>query len=547
MPRPDFGDNPAEAFRQSEQRLRLILDSALDFAIFTTDLDGQITSWNNGAERLLGYSEEEAIGLSADVIFTREDVKNRISDRERKSALTTGRGEDERWHARKDGSCFWSNGLMMPLKNDAGEAIGFLKILRDQTQAKQSQEQLETHARQQRAVAELGQQALQTIPLFKLIQEAAKLISRTLETPLVDVLRWKEEENVFQLVVGVGWPEQLIGHATVEGGKDTLAGYTLATRGPVIVENLPEENRFKDSTLLSEQGAVSGVSVIVAGEYSHTFGVLSAHATSRREFTRDDVNFLQAIANILGGAIQRQAVEDQLNDLNETLEQRVVRRTQQIRALAFQLTRAEEQERRRLAQVLHDHLQQLLVASRFQLASAQNLTDDPQLTQTLRRANDLLGQAVDASRSLTVELSPPVLHDEGLVAALRWLGQWMHQMHGLTVEVDTDGIAEPTEESVRIFIFQAVRELLLNAVKHADVKEAHVRMTQPNPDQLHTIVEDQGKGFDPDSLKEPSAGRAGYGLLSIRERLHLIGGRMHLDTKPDRGTKIILDVPLRPT
>jgi two-component system CheB/CheR fusion protein len=121
----------AEALRQSEERLRLIMESAVEYAIFSTDLERRVTSWNAGAERLLGFTTQEMTGQSADVIFTSEDRAAKAPEKEARTARREGRASDERFHMRKDGSRFRGTGIMMLMRNQSGEAIGFVKILRD--------------------------------------------------------------------------------------------------------------------------------------------------------------------------------------------------------------------------------------------------------------------------------------------------------------------------------------------------------------------------------------------------------------------------------
>jgi two-component system CheB/CheR fusion protein len=123
----------AQALRESEERLRLIIESAVEYAIFSTDLERRVTSWNSGAQRLLGYSEAEVMGKSADFIFTPEDRACNEPDKEARTARAEGRASDERTHMRKDGSRFPGTGTMMLMRNDAGEAVGLVKILRDLT------------------------------------------------------------------------------------------------------------------------------------------------------------------------------------------------------------------------------------------------------------------------------------------------------------------------------------------------------------------------------------------------------------------------------
>lgn len=137
-----------QLIRDAEERFRLIIESATEFAIFTTDLDGRVDSWNSGAGRLLGYSEEEVIGQDCRIFFTPEDNARSVPEAEMSDAIIVGKGEDQRWHIRKDGSRFWGSGLMMPLRDDSGNVRGYLKIFRDMTREKLAEERLKEVDRQ---------------------------------------------------------------------------------------------------------------------------------------------------------------------------------------------------------------------------------------------------------------------------------------------------------------------------------------------------------------------------------------------------------------
>jgi PAS domain S-box-containing protein len=134
----DFQVGPNSLHRQ--RFLEAVLESATDYAIIAMDLDGLVTMWNSGAEQILGWTEKEICGQPASVFFTLEDRQRGIPQAEMRAALTKGFGSDERWHLRKDGSCFWASGEMMPLKDEAGTVRGLLKILRDRTEHRQAEE-----------------------------------------------------------------------------------------------------------------------------------------------------------------------------------------------------------------------------------------------------------------------------------------------------------------------------------------------------------------------------------------------------------------------
>lgn len=179
---------------------------------------------------------------------------------------------------------------------------------------KRTQYTLDARVRQQAAVADLGQHGLAGNDLSALMEEAARLVTRTLEVEYCEVLELLPDGAALRLVAGVGWKNGLVGRALVGSGRDSHGGYTLLSQGPVIVEDLLTETRFHSSPLLEEHGVVSGISVIIPGP-GRPFGVLGAHTRQRRAFTTDDVRFFEAVANILAAAIQRQRSEDERSQL----------------------------------------------------------------------------------------------------------------------------------------------------------------------------------------------------------------------------------------
>lgn len=248
----------------------------------------------------------------------------------------------------------------------------------------------------------------------------------------------------------------------------------------------------------------------------------------------------------LYGELEDQA--NQLQQLNATLEQRVAERTaeaerraQDLRALASQLSQVEHRERRRIAQILHDGLQQLLVASKMRLSVLQRRVDE-EADAAFAEVQDLLDESISASRSLTVELAPPVLFNAGFKDALVWLAERIHDKHRVRVEVHGPEEDVELSDDLRTLVFQATQELLFNIVKHADTDSATVTL-DPSQGQLRLTIADRGRGFDPGTsdLKPQSAG---FGLLSVRERLKWYGGAVTIASRPGEGTQVSLTVPL---
>jgi PAS domain S-box-containing protein len=222
------------------------------------------------------------------------------------------------------------------------------------------------------------------------------------------------------------------------------------------------------------------------------------------------------------------------------------RRTAQLRKLASDLTLAEQHAREQLAKTLHDGLQQLLVSASMNLdrqvtRGAQHGSGTDEL---LLQAKGNLDEAINAARSLSFELFPPVLHGSGLPAALTWLADWMRHQHGLVVHVSADPLANSGRKDVRTLLFESVRELLFNTVKHARVDRAVLDLSLGVDNTLRITVEDRGIGFDPAKLvDEAKDGQVGWGLFSIRERLTLLGGQLDVESAPGQGTRFRLIVP----
>jgi PAS domain S-box-containing protein len=163
------------ALWESQEHLRLVFESATDYAIYTLDFDGRVMSWNPGARRLLGWDEAEMIGRTTDRFFTPEDrAKDGVPAAELRRVIQQGRAENERWHLRKDGSRFWASGLVMPLRDEAGALRGFLHILRDRTEARREEE------RRNLLLRELDHRVKNTLTV---VQSVAQQTERSTEAP----------------------------------------------------------------------------------------------------------------------------------------------------------------------------------------------------------------------------------------------------------------------------------------------------------------------------------------------------------------------------
>jgi PAS domain S-box-containing protein len=213
-------------------------------------------------------------------------------------------------------------------------------------------------------------------------------------------------------------------------------------------------------------------------------------------------------------------------------------RARQLQKLTLELSHAEDDERKRLADILHDDLQQVLAAAKFHVGLLDNQATDAQAVKEIAgQVRQMLKEAIDKSRSLSHELSP-VFYQVDLADVFAWLARQMQSRHGLTVNVQVCGRADSPSEVMKAFLYKAAYELLFNVTKHAGVSEATLRLRRMRR-QLWLTISDQGQGFDTKALAKTS----GFGLLTIRERVELLGGRMRIKSTRGRGSTFLIAIP----
>jgi signal transduction histidine kinase/CheY-like chemotaxis protein len=249
---------------------------------------------------------------------------------------------------------------------------------------------------------------------------------------------------------------------------------------------------------------------------------------------------------------ERVRYEQEIHRLKDDLEARVLERTHelmekqdQLRTMATELTLTEQRERRRLASELHDYLAQLLVVCRMKLSQAERQFKPGSDTTWFKEIDRILDQSLVYTRSLVAELSPQVLYQFGLPKALKWLGEQMLQ-HGLVVKVESESDSLPLSEERAVLLFQSVRELLFNIIKHAGTDHATVSLTKQSSGEICIRVSDEGQGFDLAASSIPADHQSlsmRFGHLSIQERMKALKGSLDIDSSPGQGTTVTLVLP----
>lgn len=215
----------------------------------------------------------------------------------------------------------------------------------------------------------------------------------------------------------------------------------------------------------------------------------------------------------------------------------------ELRSLASELSMAEQRERRRIARNLHDDVSQTLALAQMRLGAIENSIDTKNLEDEVRQVRDYIGKSLHSTRSLTFDLSPPMLYEMGLEAALERLVDRMNSEHSVDMCFQDDGCDKTLPTEVRVSLFRAVRELIINAVKYSQADRIEVGTTRQG-DCFRITVEDNGMGFDPEEIGFHRHKEGGFGLFNIQERTRHLGGEFELQSAPGEGTRATLSIPL---
>jgi PAS domain S-box-containing protein len=489
--------------REREQRLRLALYATAGGS-WTWEAGSNRRDWDDGFRARYGFTADETPTHEAWISRVHEDDRPRVL-----GALDQVLNGKDAWdHTFRivlpDGKVTWIQSLGRVERAADGQLTRITGLDLDVTERLRAAEALQAHRDAERD-QEL-QLLLETATQGILSVDAQATIV-TANRALAAMFGWAPGELIGQSI------ERLVPPSVRDAHAPRWAGYFAAAGpGPIGVSHELIGQRKDGSTFPIE------VSL------NHLATAAGGHAIA---FVTDITDRKRAAAVLL----------------ERTAE--LEHRTAQLSRLASDLTLAEQRAREELAKTLHDGLQQMLVSAALNL-DRYTTEADPGAgpDEPLVRAKMHLEQAIAAARSLSLELFPPALHGSGLPAALAWLAERTRNQYGLVVEVTADRRANSDRKDIRTLLFESARELVFNAVKHSRVDRITIDLSVVEDDAICITVADQGIGFDLAGLVErEKAGKAGWGLFSVRERLTLLGGRFEIESAPGQGTRFRLIAP----
>ncbi|OWY68855.1 hypothetical protein B7486_24370 [cyanobacterium TDX16] len=554
------------ALSESEIRFRLMVESAKEYAIFTLDLNGSVTSWNWGAERLLGYQEAEILGCSGRIIFTPEDNERGKAEQEMQTALTQGQAENERWHVRKDGSRFWGSGLVMPLRDEAGNVQGLVKIMQDKTAQRQADERFQL-------LYDTTSDLLATDRPLALMHNLFSKLSAQLGLDYYYNYMIEEKDNQLMLHLrnygGIS-DEAAESLEWIEFGQ-YLCGLVAQERRQIVLDRA-QISTHPSAQLICSNGvtAYAGQPLIVQGRL---LGTLSFASRTRTCFTSEEIDLLRSVCEQMAIALERANLIASIQQQAEQLQQANRIKDEFLAVLSHELRSP-----------LNPILGWSKLLQRGKLDEAKTAQALSVIERNAKLQSELIEDLLDVSRILRGKLNLNVCPVDlaSIVRAAIETVRLAAEAKSISLEVNLNSQAgQVLGDATRLQ--QVVWNLLSNAVKftpnggrvevtlsqrsrekraeRAEGATADRQFPIPNsPNYAQIAVSDTGKGIDADFLpyvfdyfrQADSAttrkfGGLGLGLAIVRHLVELHGGTVGADSLGEgMGVTFTVSLPLMP-
>jgi signal transduction histidine kinase len=405
--------------------------------------------------------------------------------------------------------------------------------------------------REQSSVVDLGQLVFSDSAPVALLAQTAALATQILPVECCLVWELQEAGKTLVLRAAAGLEDEGVYCLQTPLEPDSLERFTLSTRYPVVMDNIPEEVRFKLSSLIHDQGLVSGSSLVI-GTLEHPFGIIEVFSSQVQSFHQEDIDLLQRIANVAGILLHRQRREEKLEAQNQLLRKEMAKLRSGSQSTPMERDRIEiknrlidsrERERLRLAQDLHDIPIQDLYGLMYQLDDLRDILKDSEGEKTVDECDHTLHRVVNSLRSICRDLRPPSLSPFGLEVAIRdHVEKFREQNPGIHVYLNLMRDKQVLSDRLRLGLFRIYQEAIQNVARHAQATEIRVRFNW-NEEMIVLEVEDNGRGFEVPRLWVELVREEHFGLVGIAEQVESMGGKLEIVSAPENGTLVRAIVP----
>lgn len=544
-----------ETLKDTVGHLSGLIESSVE-AIISTNHEGEVVLFNKTAENMLGYQRQEAMGQHVAVLFESEERVKEIMEKMEEGGAVSAMESVLRSKGGASIPVVLSASILYDEDGQEAGVVAFCEDLRDR---KRSQEAKQRYARQKAAAAQFVSLTHKDVDIEDLMDAAAHLTAEAMGVEFCDIYRLEDGGKTLRLVSGVGWSEELVGSSTVGSGPESVPGYTLSEHRPVIVEDINSTKRFKGPSLHKNHGAVSGLSVPMASGET-VIGVMGAYSKSSRDFSENEVSFLESVAGLLSAAVVRRWAKEELTRASEELSRQVknVEQAQDKLILAEKVAVVEKMT----AGVSHDILNPLnIISLRLQM-----MNKDPSLPpDMIRHLRSLEEQATRITKNIRDLLfyarkrSPEYRQMDINEAVTRTLEMLEAELGKTNISLElrlTEGLPAVTADIDQLQ--QVILNLLTNAREAMPEGGKLVLSTSSVERNGQSFVEfkikDSGSGissadidnlFDPFFTTKGESEGTGLGLYVCQNIIEAHGGTIKAESVEGGGATFIFQLPLK--
>lgn len=530
--------------RQSEERLRMVVQN-MPAMMVAFDEQGNIIAWNQECERVTGYTAAQVVDNPGAIELLWPDTNQR-QHMTREWFAHGYNYRDWEWQiVCRDGSArtvAWSNiSQEFPIPGWEAWGIGI-----DVTERVQAQKELGQRLMEQETLFDMGRLISSSLQVDEVMRSVAEYMARLVDAVCCTLSDWDAPAGTLTVKARYVRPVQASGSPVLDevgqsypASERAVAAEAIRSRRPFVAyaDGPGSDPREQDVLRAQHWSAVVGIPIVVLERVIGLAEVYLAHDAA--PLTEYELRLLQSLVDQVGVAID-----------NARLFSVIQANEAAMRSLSLRLINAQEQERRRLAQELHDELGQLLTAIKINIDLARRRLPDARsprargeaaLERRMQEASDLTDKVLTHVRAMTVDLRPTVLDDMGIVPALSWYLKRFAQRTGVQVQLDAPQLPGRLRSEIESTLYRVTQEALTNVARHARATHVRVQLALVG-DMVTFTIEDDGIGFDTDEWARQEE-QSTLGLKGIRERVMLLDGQAVVDARPGAGTRVAIRLP----
>ncbi len=525
------------SLQRSRRNLQAIIDS-LDDGLILIDRDSRITLVNAAELKKHGIKRSKAIGQPCYQFShgTREPCSPPSCECPLRRVWETGKpvrvSHTHLYDIEGKTQERYVDVIATPLRDSQGNVSEVIELIRDVTEARRLEQQIMEANRNLLALNAIASTVSQSLDIDIILNSALDRVLESMKGNTGGILLLDEESQTLSYRVHRGLSEEFVqGIAGLRLGEG-IAGRVAQLGEPIYVDDISKDPRLTRSVVIKE--GLRAFSSVPLQSKNKVLGVMNIASHTLRQFSPQDVKFLSSIGNQIAVAIENARLYNELQ------------RKEEIRGeLLRQIITTQEEERKRIARGLHDETSQALTSLAVNLETVIDALplDADQVKAKLKGIQSLAISTLDEIHKVIYELRPTLLDDLGLIAAVQWHAENCLEAAGVKVHLETEGVERRLPLEIETALFRIIQEATTNVVRHAEAESTSISL-EFKETSVAVLIEDDGRGFNPNEVVISRDSGRGLGLLSMKERAEFFGGVLSIKSQPGLGTQISVEIPI---